>query len=414
MRNAQLKYLIERRLGFDIETLGASYVENAVRRLSESSGAQEIEDYVTRVAGSTEMMAALIEEIVVPETWFVRDSGAFDFLKNFAKKIHPEKGGPLRILSAPCSTGEEPYSIAIALHEAGLGAEDYSIEAVDISYCAIDKARAAEYTKNSMRGASNEFIEKYFDRAGDKYILKKGFRRNVEFRQANILDPGFAGSRAEFDIIFCRNLMIYLRPDSRLRLFSAVDRLLRPGGALFTGHSEIMFFNRAGYSPSGAARSFALIKNEEHDAPAAQEKKFPDTKKYLKKIRENARKDRKRPIIAPKFEIPERSKAPAAEDAISAKSVRRLADMGRYDEALSGCEQLIAERSPQAELYYLAGLINEALGNSARAAESYNKALYLDPEHYETLINLCLLSEKMGDLRKAELLRRRAQKIDFK
>jgi chemotaxis protein methyltransferase WspC len=134
-------------------------------------------------------------------------------------------------------------------------------------------------------------------------------------------------------------------------------------------------------------------------------------KKAFRKIRQDAR-IRRNNYDQPQKKLPVKKPQPEINDEIdiSAADIRKMADQGRYDEALRKCNIYLREKSHDAEIYYLAGLINEALSNQDRAVESYNKTLYLDPGHREALVNLSLIYENRGEIRKAELLRRRAEK----
>src|SRR5262249_28978799 len=142
-----------------------------------------------RATSSKHEIQELIETVVVPETWFFRDAKAFEVLAEFVvhEWLPASPQGSLKILSGPCSTGEEPYSVAMALLDVGMPAHRFTIDAVDISARAVAKAKAGVYGANSFRGQSLEFRERYFEETAIGYTLKRSVCRSVAFHQSNLL-----------------------------------------------------------------------------------------------------------------------------------------------------------------------------------------------------------------------------------
>ncbi len=329
------------------------------------------------------------EILAVPETWFLRDGEPFVYLARFAASA-PR---PLRVLSAPCSTGEEPYSIAIALLEAGMRPDQFAIEAVDISTKAIEAARRAVYGKSSFRTPMPGLIEKYFDPIaatlpGAGYRLHDEVAAAVRFRQANLLEG--LGETRPFHAIFCRNLLIYLHEEARKTVIAVLRGMLAAGGVLFAGHSEIPLFLQAGFRRVEHERSFACRPGDAAPAVVAA----PAV------ARRPVRPARRMPAPTP-APLPPPETGPGLDEA------RRLADQGRLTEAAAVCRRL----PPTAELFCLQGLISQSSDHPAKAEEFFRRALYLDPGHSETLVHMSLLCASRGDIARSAVFHARARRL---
>jgi chemotaxis protein methyltransferase CheR len=149
---------------------------------------------------------------------------------------------PLRLLSAGCSSGEEPYSLAIALHDAGLplAGRSWEIDACDLNPERIGRAREGIYDETSLRACDPETRRRYFTAQDGRFRLKDRYRAGVRFFQSNLLAPGFT-LEPPYDVILCRNLLIYFCDSAFERLIGLFARSLAPGGYLLLGHSESLF-----------------------------------------------------------------------------------------------------------------------------------------------------------------------------
>ncbi|HEY9662820.1 MAG TPA: protein-glutamate O-methyltransferase CheR, partial [Allocoleopsis sp.] len=231
--------LLSKRVGFDAKIIGDRKIARAVKHRRVACNLPDIDAYLKTLQSSSQEFNELVEQIVVPETWFFRDRKPFDFLVNFARSEWLLKPGTpkLRVLSVPCSTGEEPYSIAIALLEAGLPVNRFSIDAIDISERALVKAKRAIYGKNSFRGEDWVNRDRYFQPIEDKYTVCPIVRNAVHFRQGNVLNE-LVSTQSHYDIIFCRNLLIYLEDSACQQVLNTLHNLISTQGLLFVGASE--------------------------------------------------------------------------------------------------------------------------------------------------------------------------------
>ena len=185
---------------------------------------------------------ALTQAITNNESYFFRETGQFESL---CSELHTLIGenrhrARLRILSAGCSSGEEPYTLNIFLRGV-LDAEDgaVQIDAIDIDSERLDQARRGIYRPGSLRTLNPEQVNRYFEPYEDEtYRLRDTHRRGVHFRRGNIVETGTLGTERSYDVLFCRNVLIYFSEPALKAAIENFARVVRPGGLLFLGHSE--------------------------------------------------------------------------------------------------------------------------------------------------------------------------------
>ncbi|PIE70267.1 MAG: chemotaxis protein CheR [Deltaproteobacteria bacterium] len=246
------EYLIETRLASILEkTKAASFTE--LHRKAVQDPKKQLEKEI-------------IDAISTNETYFFRDNAPFDLLQH---KILPDlidnriqKSGlgrmpvPLRIWSAACSTGQEIYSIAMILKELSIVAPQYRVKLMgtDISNQAISKASYARYNKFEVsRGMDENRRRRYFYQDGDHWKLNDELRAMVSFRQINLMKPLLG--LGKFDIIFCRNVMIYFTPEARQTLYKKLYDLLEDDGYLVIGATESLTNDSKWFAPQRYLRS---------------------------------------------------------------------------------------------------------------------------------------------------------------
>ena len=183
---------------------------------------------------------ALVEELVVRESWFFRHAHAFELLRRHAASTMVARQKPYRVLSFPCAGGEEPYSIVMTLRDAGLGFHQFQVDAADISETAIQKARGGKYGMRSVRVVAPAIQGRYFRIADQSVEVLPEIRQAVRFIRANIIDTQSVIPGDKYDAVFCRNLLIYLTSAARQRVLQAVAGWLSPSGLFFVGHAEML------------------------------------------------------------------------------------------------------------------------------------------------------------------------------
>ena len=184
---------------------------------------------------------ALARAVTNNETFFFRESYQFDALFEHAiadVKDHSARSGVIRMISAGCSSGEEPYTLNIHARENAFRTFGWSVDAFDLSDVRVDAARQASYAQSSLRAATPEQMQRYFHTTDGGYTLKPMYRNGVRIRVGNVLDPSSYGMAGMTDVIFCRNVLIYFSEPALRRAVSNFAEALRLGGLLFLGHSE--------------------------------------------------------------------------------------------------------------------------------------------------------------------------------
>lgn len=361
---------------------------------------ENLQDYFHKVTHSSREMEELIDLVIVPETWFFRDRSSFDFLVHYLKHHwmqRAERSRVFRILSVPCSTGEEPYSIAMTMLRAGIPPALFHIDAVDISKKSIETAIKGIYGKNSFRGKDIQFRSSFFKPIEEKFALLPAVREQVSFYQHNVFDPEFCRGQDPYQAIFCRNLLIYLDSQYQRRLLEILSSKLDPVGILIVGPVEAELLRSLGYESHSSLKSFAFIRKP---ALSKKVKSSAATAKGNYPLREEVKTD-----YSSKINLPFSKEKPTA---FLLEEAGRYANLGKFQEATASCLKYLKENGPSAEGYFLLGVIEHATHHEDLAEELFLKTIYLNPYHYTALVYLTLLAEKKGDISQAELFRQRA------
>ena len=260
---------LKERIGLDVASVGEAIIERAVRQRSQAVHAQTADDYWQQLQRSHDEQQALIEAVIVPETWFFRYPESFATLARLAKARLAEikQMRALRILSLPCSTGEEPYSIAMALLDAGLAPHQFKVLGLDVSPLSVERARRGVYGKNSFRGADIEFRDRHFNESADGFHISERVREQVRLQVGNLLDPTLLANEASYDFVFCRNLLIYFDQPTQKQVFDVLKGLTHEDGVLFIGPAEGSLLGRHGMKSIGVPQSFAFSRHVEPVKP---------------------------------------------------------------------------------------------------------------------------------------------------
>ncbi len=418
MKLPAVENLLQEAMGLNAASIGSAAIARAVQERLSACNLRDPDLYLGHLRRSSVELQALIEAVVVPETWFFRDGAAFTALACMAQDewlpAHP--GRALSLLSLPCSTGEEPYSMTMALVDAGVPANRFRVDAVDISARNLTLAERAIYGRNSFRGQELRFRDRHFDATPVGFRLRPNIRQPVRFQQGNLLAADLLPG-ASYDVIFCRNVLIYFDRPTQDRALAALNRLLPDDGMLFVAPAETGLPASHGLVPTRTPSAFAFRKGGAGAAAPKRRTAPPSAPIVLHSRTATARPaapsapGRSQAPRAPLERV--RSDPPAtATEALGDAS--RLADQGRFVEAAKRCEEHLRTHGPSATAFYLLGLVRDATGGHADAAAFYRKALYLDANHYDALIHLALLIAEQGDAAGAQVLRNRARRLEKK
>jgi chemotaxis protein methyltransferase WspC len=374
--------------------LSVATVERAVRERMRSTGAGI--DYDPQPG--TPEFDALVDLVVVPESWILRDPAVFETALRFVQgRLLTRPGRQVRVLSLPCAGGEEPYSLAMLLARAGVVPEHCRIDAFDLSQAAIARARAGRYTRNAFRGDDQGLRARFFTDDGDEQVLGAEPRAYVTFAQASLfdVDPAVTGA---YDLVLCRNLLIYFDLATQQRAAARLAALLSDDGLLLAGYAEAPALCRHGFAPRTPRDTFALRKLGRRAAPVSRvRRQHPATSPATSPA----------PSPAP---LPPVIPAPPAPRDLLAEA-KAHADAGRLAQAEDACRALLTWRPDDAEAWFLLGLTAECAGRHRDAEDSWRRCVYLDPDHYEALCALALLAEQRGDTAQGASLRERAARV---
>jgi chemotaxis protein methyltransferase CheR len=245
--------LVSQRLGLRFEDEKLEFLTDVLRRRIEESNSGGFASYLEKLtcpaSGSRELQP-VTEELTVAETHFFRNH---EQLKAFAQAAlaecvrAPRSHGRLRILSAGCASGEEPYSLAILVRQElpalvpDWQAWQVTIRAIDVNAAMIRKAIRGRYTAWSLRGTPEDVRQRYFRGRGSEFELEESVRSMVSFEVRNLVEEDVEWwEPGAFDVVFCRNVLMYLAPEVARAVVARIARSLRPGGFLFLGHAETL------------------------------------------------------------------------------------------------------------------------------------------------------------------------------
>jgi chemotaxis protein methyltransferase CheR len=357
-------------------------------------------DYLRHLRDDSGELDALVGELTIGETYFFRQTEHFDLLRTV---ILPDllrtnrETRELRIWSAGCATGAEPYSIAILLAQDFAGAlQDWRVHLLgtDINPGFLDQAREGRFSRWALRDVSENILSTYFLRDGKQWILHPAIRQAVSLRYHNLTDDLShpSGDALPFDLILCRNVMIYFSADRIRRLAERFHELLRPGGWLLPGHAEYGLDAFPQFTLVREAAATVYRRIPPHEAPTpppaalALEAVFPEIGL---------------PPVPSVFSPPAEPTPPrlaqhrVIEDADDA---RVLADTGHWDDAAAICERILENDSLNPTAHFTLALVLAHRGLADEAVKELRSATYVDGDFALAWYHLGAMLQTAGDL----------------
>lgn len=407
----KIKNYLQDCIGLDPDSVGDASIERAIIHRMDHREIEEYQDYYKLIREDISEYEELIEEVVVPETWFFRNTIPFEALKKCVMRLNTNnKDRKINILSIPCSTGEEPYSIAITLLDNGFKKGSFHIDAVDISKRALIKAKRAIYGKHSFRETDGVVNQNYFQHTRSGYQVLPLVKDHVSFIKGNILRDNISPTSGYFDVIFCRNLLIYFDRDTQKNVLARLNALLKTEGVLFVGHAETACVSKDFFTRINIPRSFAYSKkaSSNHVYEDRVDTSVDNLRLIYDKLVEVTKKD---------VELANKSRdsfSNILKSSVVRKSsdeetgwwkVEMLIEKGDLVNASILCEKKISVAAEDPQGYYYLGLVSSLEGNVGSADSLLRKAVYLDPNHHKALGLLALLAEQRGEDVVAESLR---------
>lgn len=442
---APFKRLIRQRCGLVFEGVGERRLATV---LSERMGSSDAQHYLVQLEADTDEFGKVVNQLTINETYFFREMEQFDLLTDvLVPRLMSRRppGVPIRILSAGCSSGEEPYSIAMALFDrfGENTLQRFKIVAGDIDSTVIARAREARYSEFSFRSVGQGLRSRYFRVEHNAHVLTDAVRNAVEFHELNLLHPAFAPTMPAFDIVFMRNVSIYFDVPIRLEIQRNLAAMMSGDGYLVTGMTETLandlgvfslvedgglyYFCRQAPQPAPMSRASIRSATPDHPAHRALTKSQPPSHRLHG---EPAAKTH-RPV--PGAVVPTLSLvSPVAPARLpTLEEARALVHDERYDDAsplvqklltaqphnndarllqayihlnrrnfelaLDGCSDVLAADAWSVDALFVMGLAEKWREQSAAAIAWFKKAAYLHQQCWPAHFYLAGLYSAQGD-----------------
>ncbi len=373
----ELRSLVSSRLALDLSRRSPRSIAEIFTTQAEHYGCRSAAEYLRLLERESEegsVWARLIDELTISETYFFRDEGQMELLRRelFPRLLRESQGRPLRVWSAGCSTGEEPYSLAILLDELH-SRSPAQIAGTDVNQAVLQAARTGLYRERSLRSTPPLIRQNYFVQRKDAWELRPRIRDRVGFWAENLARANL-NPRTGLDLIVCRNVLIYFERSLIAAVLERFMRSLRPGGFLLTGHGELQGVENLPLDVCSFENSIIYQRPQRtlSTAVAASAPKLP----------------------------PEKYAPPGL-----ATLVEQCLRAGDYLRGRNACQQAAREKPLEVMPRFFEARLARAQGRWSEARDLLSKALYLDPDHGPSLLEMALVHAHEGDLRKARKLR---------
>ena len=369
MSEAEFNELVDsiagRTLGISTTLVGHSTVRYALETRRRLTG-RTAEQYRSLLTHSVEEQNSLCQLLLISESWFEREAESI----TTALSVIRQRQATVSILSAPCARGEEPISALYLARKAGFTLDAVSVVGIDLSEVAIAQGQLAEFSSYSFRGTSAELRTSFFERTGAIWRAKPFVRERVALRCGNILEENLLTER--FDLILCRNLLIYLDRAVQQRLLELLSQKLTPNGLLVVSAAEAPIATSTGLM---AHPSSPLLFTSERQPEPSLPPSTPRPNEQARSVRPPQRTLRK--VILRGIETP-----------------WELASRGYLEEAFAAALQQLENDPLNPECYFLLGLISSSGGSYLEANEWFRQTLAVDPDHEEAQLMLLATSER--------------------
>lgn len=393
---ARLAKLLLERIGLRPATEAQIGLRLALRARLEALGCEDPYAYVEWLEGGNEVeLRALLPLVTVGKTDFFRDSNQFRALR---ARVFPElimlarqEMRPVRIWSAGCATGEEPYSLAMLAAELGVEPQGIDLLATDVNPVAVERARAGRFGARRFATVSEHLVRRFFEADHDSFVARPELQAYVRFDVHNLAGTCFPWPRDGgcWDAILCRNVIIYFDRPTTSRAIGRFFDGLREGGYLCLGYSESL------YRISGAFELVELEGSFLYRKPVARplvmsepRPSLEDTVARLRKAVDEHRKRAMTPpgplpaVLAPKLAAPEKpasSRAPELDVANPLQQVARLLEGGEFEAALLTLDKALVQFSGSLALLITRGNLLTVMGRQKEARQVYRDALTMEP-----------------------------------
>lgn len=429
--------------------------ELGIRRVMDRAKINSVPEFGNRLQRGGALLDDLIAELTIGETYFLREPNQLEFIR---REVFPAISGrdgscrAVRVWSAGCASGEEPYSLAMLLHKSKC-LETARIIGTDLSVARLVTARRARYRSWSMRGVPESVVKQYFESDGKVFTLKTELRKAVDFQLLNLAEDAYPSSATGvfgMDVILCRNVLIYFDPPTVAQVAQRLLNTLSDDGWLFLGASDPSL---SGLVPCDVVMTGAGIA---YRKPGAAKNSIPGTV-FPSRVAGADPTDTSRiegraagnghfhfqhadthlpagiPQAVPLDSFPRHShielayaageyeragelalealKTGDSSEIVSVTLVRSLANRGMLREAVDAVAAALKRNKTSAELHYLQSVLHAQAGQHGEAGKSARRALYLDPELVVAHLSLADALARTGDSRAAKTAFRNAEHL---
>ncbi|MGV6825844.1 MAG: CheR family methyltransferase [bacterium] len=370
---SEVQRILEQAIGFDPSRVSYVALENLVRKRLDELQIADIPDYARLIAQDLNELQYLIENVVVPETWFFRHRRVFEALTpsfdDLSERYHTQ-GRVIRCLSLACSTGEEPYSLAIALRDADIPAHALRIDGVDISKNALEKARRARYGQESFRADLVIPPAEHFSEQEAGYQVDPSITQRVSFTQLNVLDTTRIKALGLYDIIFCRNMLIYFSPHRQRSVLEQIQQNLTDSGILVVSSTEApLVTEHLGMSQPDPGIPVFFAAQHVPKVAVTDQDLSPTAHSEVTAV----------PVSTNRADTTRKFTAADLSHAWS------LTDKGKLEQAAELCDQMLAKQFSIADVMYLRGVIAMADESYPDAEQYFRQHLVFQPDHLNAL-----------------------------
>lgn len=377
---AKVAELVERESGIVIKESQVDALEAALRRVSPETTAETL----LTGADSFEhalLLGRLIDQLAVQETYFLREPTeleAIDWHRLLAA-AHGRGADEVKVWVAACASGEEAYSVAMLATEAfGHGRPPVSILATDISMGALRRAEEGVYSERSVRELSRARRDRFFVPEGKRSVVGDQLRSLVRLRRHNLVaEPAPPPGEVPFEVILCRNVLIYFGADSAERVVTSLQSALHPEGQLILGAADRLASSarRLGGIAAGTARPSS--------GPRAPARRRPRPRQVVR--------------TQPSPRVPRRAPAPMTDAPPGVEESIGAANRGDYDAAIRSAKLVLEAEPLNAEAHYVRGVSELANGDPEVAVESLRRAVYVEPSFALAAFQLARAHDLQGD-----------------
>lgn len=388
--------LLERESGIQIKQPRFASLAAALRRISPEMSPSSFIGATRDAVRAPPLLGALIDEVAIQETYFMRERHELEAIDWVGLLAAARARGEeeVRVWVCACASGEEAYSLAmLAIESLGAESTPVSILASDISGRALARARTGIYNERSTREVEEWRRERFFVDHARGNAVGRQLRGLVRLARHNLISDGaLALGETPFDLILCRNVLIYFDPANAERVVRKLESALRPGGQLILGASDCL---------SSMAQRLSSAQAHAERASAAASSAAPRHRRYR---------------AVPPVELKPAAGAGGVSRAVTAarrpvSDARSAANLGDYRAAIGIATEILAANPLDAEAYFVRGLSELAAGDPSAAVESLRRALYIEPTFAVAAFQLGRAYDSRGDARAAVRAYRQALSV---